>query len=114
MQSSSWWRRLSASKLAANQSPLLSSQLEMTGYDARLQIRRGAAVFATPMDFLSHINPWEMLGDLTVAMFLILLPNLRIRSDPKRTHCTVELGSSWTFTTGGGFHFPVRASDFGA
>jgi hypothetical protein len=26
------------------------------------------------MDFLSHINLWKMLGDLTVAMFLILLP----------------------------------------
>jgi hypothetical protein len=43
------------------------------GYHARLQTRRGAAVFATPMDFLSHINLGEMLGDLTVTAFLILL-----------------------------------------
>jgi hypothetical protein len=43
-----------------------------TGYHACLRTRRGRH-FATPMDFLSHINLREMLGDLTVTAFLILL-----------------------------------------
>ena len=29
------------------------------------------------------------------------------------TYCA-DKGTSWTFTTGGGFHLPVSASDFGA
>src|SRR5215813_6655359 len=44
-----------------------------TGYHARLRTRRGRRI-ATPMDFLSHIDLGEMLGDLTVTTFLILLP----------------------------------------
>ena len=43
-----------------------------TGYHV-LRTRRGRRI-ATPMDFLSHINLGEMLGDLTVTAFLILLP----------------------------------------
>jgi hypothetical protein len=42
------------------------------GYHARLRARRGRR-FATPMDLLWHINLEEMLGDLTVTTFLILL-----------------------------------------
>ena len=33
----------------------------------------GGRRFATPMDLLWHINLEEMLGDLTVTTFLILL-----------------------------------------
>jgi hypothetical protein len=41
-------------------------------YHVRLRTRRGRC-FATPMDVLWHINLEEMLGDLTVTTFLILL-----------------------------------------
>jgi hypothetical protein len=43
-----------------------------TGYHAGLRTRWGRR-FAIPVDFLWHINVEEMLGDLTVTTFLILL-----------------------------------------
>jgi hypothetical protein len=32
---------------------------------------------------------------------------------PNNFYCAPRPGSPWTFVTGGGFHLPVRASDFG-
>jgi hypothetical protein len=55
-------------------SPKFTAQLGTTACLARLAYGDGAHWIATPMDLPSHINLGEMLGDLTVATFLILLP----------------------------------------
>ena len=58
-------------ELGANHPHCSVVNFRTKGYHARLRTRRGA--IAPPMDFLSHINLGEMLGDLTVTAFLILL-----------------------------------------
>ena len=44
----------------------------------------------------------------------VTYPSSRLQPSLRSLYCVVKAGTSWTLVTGGGFHLPVSASDFGA